>query len=101
MRLIVTIIVATLLLGSIAFQDRSPARAADQKEAASEATFEVYQDKSGEYRWRLKSSNGQTIASSGEGYSEKRSCMAAIESVKRVAANAKVEEKKADEKETK
>lgn len=29
--------------------------------------FELYKDKSGEYRWRLKASNGQTIAGSGEG----------------------------------
>ena len=30
--------------------------------------FEVYNDKSGKSRWRLTSSNGQTIASSGEAF---------------------------------
>jgi len=43
--------------------------------------FEVYKDKAGEFRFRLKASNGQTILSS-EGYKSKSSCMNGIESVK-------------------
>jgi uncharacterized protein YegP (UPF0339 family) len=35
------------------------------------ATFEIYQGANGEYRWRLKSGNGQTIATGGEGYTTK------------------------------
>src|SRR4051812_9684379 len=70
----------------------APARAADDSAAKSSGTFEVYKDKAGEFRWRLKAGNGQNIASSGEGYSEKRSCIAGIESVKRNAPAAKVEE---------
>jgi uncharacterized protein YegP (UPF0339 family) len=31
----------------------------------------VYQDRAGEYRWRLVSSNGRTIADSGEGYTRR------------------------------
>jgi uncharacterized protein YegP (UPF0339 family) len=31
--------------------------------------FEVYDDSAGKARWRLKSSNGQTVASSGESFS--------------------------------
>ena len=54
--------------------------------------FEVYRDKSGGYRWRLKASNGQNIASSGESYSSKTSCLDAIESVRRHAAKAEVRE---------
>ena len=42
--------------------------------------FEVYKDKAGEFRFRLKASNGQTILSS-EGYKSKSSCMNGIESV--------------------
>jgi len=71
----------------------TPARAADESQAKSSATFEVYKDKAGEFRWRLKAGNGQNIASSGEGYSEKRGCLAGIESVKRNAPTAKIEEK--------
>ena len=68
----------------------APARAADEKKPR--ATFEVYKDRAGEYRWRLRSMNKQVIASSGEGYKEKRACIAAIESVKKAAADAPVEE---------
>ena len=30
--------------------------------------YDVYKDEKGEWRWRLKSKNGRTIADSGEGY---------------------------------
>lgn len=53
--------------------------------------FELYTDKSGEYRFRLKASNGQTIAIS-EGYSSKASALAGIESVKTNAPGADVVE---------
>ncbi|MFC1803368.1 YegP family protein [Thermoproteota archaeon] len=51
--------------------------------------FEVYKDSAGEYRFRLKASNGQTVLSS-EGYSAKSGCMNGIESVKE---NCKVPER--------
>ena len=41
--------------------------------------FEVYKDSQGEYRFRLKASNGQTLLFS-EGYSSKSGCMNGIES---------------------
>ncbi len=53
------------------------------------ASFEVYVDKAGEYRWRMKSGNGQNIAS-GEGYKDKAGAMNCIEGIKRDAADAKV-----------
>jgi len=56
------------------------------------AKFEVYKDKAGEYRWRLKSGNGVQIASSGEGYSDKSGCMNGIKAVKRDAGDADVVE---------
>ena len=34
-------------------------------------TFEVYQDKRGEWRWRRKASNGQIVGASSEGYNSK------------------------------
>ena len=55
--------------------------------------FEVYQDKKGDYRFRLKASNGQIIAS-GQPYKTKESCLHGIESVKKNAADAKIEESK-------
>ncbi|SDB64806.1 hypothetical protein SAMN03097699_3009 [Flavobacteriaceae bacterium MAR_2010_188] len=44
--------------------------------------FEIYKDKKGEFRFRLKASNGQTILT-GEGYSSKAGCTNGIESVKK------------------
>lgn len=44
--------------------------------------FETYKDKAGEYRFRLKASNGQIILVS-EGYKDKSGCSNGIESVKK------------------
>ncbi|MDH0660374.1 MULTISPECIES: YegP family protein [Empedobacter] len=44
--------------------------------------FEIYQDKAGEYRFRLKAKNGQNILAS-EGYKQKASCENGIESVRK------------------
>ena len=52
--------------------------------------FEMYTDKSGEYRFRLKARNGEIIATS-EGYKAKASCLNGIESVKKNAPEAAVE----------
>lgn len=44
--------------------------------------FEIYQDRAGEYRFRFKASNGETMFSS-EGYKAKASAIHAIESIKK------------------
>ena len=51
--------------------------------------FEVYTDKAGEFRFRLKATNGQVIAVS-EGYKAEASCLNGIESVKKNAPEAPV-----------
>lgn len=48
--------------------------------------FEVYTDKKGEFRFRLKATNGQIIAVS-EGYKAISGCMNGIESVKKNAGS--------------
>lgn len=53
--------------------------------------FEVYADKKGEIRFRLKATNGQVIAAS-EGYKSKASCLNGIESVRKNAAEGRIEE---------
>lgn len=53
--------------------------------------FEMYIDKAGEYRFRLKATNGQTIATS-EGYGAKAGCLNGIDSVKRNAPDAEIDE---------
>lgn len=53
--------------------------------------FEMYLDKAGEYRFRLKAKNGQIIATS-EGYKAKKSCLNGIESVRINSASEVIEE---------
>jgi uncharacterized protein YegP (UPF0339 family) len=52
--------------------------------------FEVYTDKAGEIRFRLKAKNGQIIAHS-EGYKSKKSALNGIESIGKNAPEAPVE----------
>ena len=59
--------------------------------AVKHPKFEVYTDKAGEFRFRLKATNGQIIAV-GEGYKKKASCMNGIESVQKNAVDAKIVE---------
>ncbi len=49
--------------------------------------FEIYTDKAGEFRFRLKAKNGEVIAVS-EGYKAKKSCENGIESVKKNVVDA-------------
>jgi uncharacterized protein len=53
--------------------------------------FELYTDNAGKYRFRLKASNGQTIAAS-QGYASKKSALEGIESVRKHSADAPVVE---------
>ena len=38
--------------------------------------WEIYQDRSSEWRWRRKASNGEIVGSSSEGYHNKSDCIA-------------------------
>ncbi len=58
-------------------------------EAVKHPKFEMYADKAGEFRFRLKAKNGQIIAVS-EGYTSKAGCENGIASVKKNAAEAEV-----------
>lgn len=58
----------------------------------SHATFELYRDTEGAFRWRLVHDNGNIIADSGEGYATKQKAKQGIQSVKENAATAAVEE---------
>lgn len=51
--------------------------------------FEIYKDKSGEFRFRLKAKNGEIIAAS-EGYVKKDSCKKGIASVRKNSVDAPV-----------
>lgn len=60
-------------------------------ETAKCPKFEIYKDKAGEFRFRLKARNGEVIAAS-EGYVRKDSCKNGIESVRKNAPDAPVVE---------
>jgi len=49
--------------------------------------YEIYTDKAGEFRFRLKAGNGQTILAS-EGYSQKAGCENGIQSVQKNSQDA-------------
>lgn len=49
--------------------------------------FQIYKDKSGEFRFRLRAGNGEIILTSGEGYSTKQSAENGIKSVQTNAGN--------------
>ena len=58
--------------------------------AVTNPKFEMYTDKAGEFRFRLKARNGEIIAVS-EGYKAKASCLNGIDFVRRNAPSAAVE----------
>ena len=60
-------------------------------ETQTNPKFEIYKDKAGEFRFRLKAKNGEIIAAS-EGYVKKDSCKNGIESVRKNAPDAPVSE---------
>jgi uncharacterized protein YegP (UPF0339 family) len=45
-------------------------------------TYYYYKDAQGEWRWRLKASNGRILADSGEGYKNEQDCKDDIDRVK-------------------
>jgi len=82
--------------GIASVQKNAPEAAVENQTVEGFATekhpkFEVYTDKGGEFRFRLKATNGQIIAVS-EGYKAIASCLNGIESVKKNAPDAAIVE---------
>ena len=71
----------------------APAAVEDQTveefETLKHPKYEIYTDKAGEFRFRLKARNGEIIGVS-EGYKKKPSCLNGIESVKKNAPDAPI-----------
>jgi uncharacterized protein YegP (UPF0339 family) len=44
--------------------------------------FELYKDRKGEFRWRLRHANGNILATSSESYKARSSAIKCIETVK-------------------
>jgi amphi-Trp domain-containing protein len=64
---------------------------------ASKATFQLYEDAEGKYRWRLRHDNGNIIADGSEGYASKQKAEQGLESVKTNAAGAGLVDTSKDE----
>ncbi len=62
--------------------------------AVKHPKFELYEDKAGKSRFRLKATNGQIIAVS-EAYAKKTSCLNGIESVRKNVVDAAIEKEEA------
>lgn len=82
--------------GIASVQKNAPVAAVEDQtkdgfETEKNPKFELYTDKAGEYRFRLKATNGQIIAVS-EGYTTHANCVNGIESVKKNAPDAEVVE---------
>lgn len=80
--------------GVASVQNNAPVAALEDQTVAGYATekhpkFEVYTDKRGEFRFRLKATNGQIIAT-GEGYKAKAGCLNGVESIRKNAPDANV-----------
>jgi uncharacterized protein YegP (UPF0339 family) len=54
---------------------------------ADKLKFEIHKDNKMEFRWRLISSNGKTLATSGQGYKAKADCKNGVERIKKDAAD--------------
>ena len=82
--------------GIASVQRNAPAAGIEDQTAEKPAKlanpkFEVYADKAGKFRFRLKAKNGQIIAV-GEAYETKKAALAGVASVKKNAPGAKVVE---------
>ena len=80
--------------GIASVQKNAPVAAVENQTVEGYATeknpkFEIYTDKAGEFRFRLKATNGQIIAV-GEGYKALASCKNGVESVKKNAPDASI-----------
>jgi uncharacterized protein YegP (UPF0339 family) len=59
---------------------------------AAAATFELYKDKGGKFRFRLMDDDGTELAMSAHGYETKTECQKVIEAIKGAAAKAKIDD---------
>ena len=85
---------AACLKGTESVRHSAPKANIEDQTAQGSATnpkFEIYKDKAGEFRFRLKASNGEIILAS-EGYKAKASCLNGIRSVVHNAPDALVVE---------
>ncbi|ELY71398.1 amphi-Trp domain-containing protein [Natrinema versiforme] len=69
----------------------APADADETADSGRTSRFEVYEDKGGQWRWRLVHWNGNIVADSGEGYASRSNAERAARSVMRSAPAASID----------
>jgi uncharacterized protein YegP (UPF0339 family) len=84
------ILVVTIGVGGVHVPDAQAQK--EKAKPSGTAVFEVYKDRGGEFRFRLKDADGTLLAISGKGYDKKADCQAIIDAIKKDAAKAKVED---------
>jgi uncharacterized protein YegP (UPF0339 family) len=52
--------------------------------------FEIYKDKAGAWRWRLRARNNQLLASGGQAFASKSNVVRSLKSVRKAVTKAKV-----------
>ena len=65
----------------------------DATAGGSDATFEIFEDSGGKWRWRLRHDNGNIIGDGGQGYASKQKCKQGLDSVRRNVPGAPVEDR--------
>ncbi|NIB99493.1 HVO_2922 family protein [Halobacterium sp. R2-5] len=81
-------------VGEVESELEAAERARDELEGelasvrSSQAQFELYEDKAGQYRWRLRHRNGNVVADGGQGYTRKHNAQKGMQSVRRNALGA-------------
>src|SRR5262245_6542997 len=89
----VVLAVVILLAGLCSFAELPDAAGQGKaKSKASAATFELYKDNGGEFRFRLVNGEGELMASSGKGYKTKTDCQKVIDAIRLDAPKAKLDD---------
>jgi uncharacterized protein YegP (UPF0339 family) len=74
--------------------DRSISENGDAEEQrTATAAFEIYQDESGSFRWRLQTEDGAVLANSGSTYPTRTACRRAVDQVRDLSSEASVKER--------
>jgi uncharacterized protein YegP (UPF0339 family) len=78
-----------LLAAMIAAVSVTPGHA--RQAAGGKMTFEIYKDKAGEFRWRLKTADGDILAVPEDAYKNRADAKRAVESIQKNVAKLKAE----------
>lgn len=62
----------------------------DKKDSITNPKFEIYQDKAGKFRFRLKASNGQIVATSDD-FKAKEDCLKVVDLIVKEAKDASIQ----------